>query len=347
MTDLLVRKEGRAGRITLNRPKALNALTYEMCLAIDAALIAWATDPDVALLIIDGAGEKAFCAGGDIAEMYATGRAGDYSYGRTFWADEYRMNARLHEFPKPVVSFLQGYTMGGGVGVGCHGSHRIVGDSSRIAMPECGIGLLPDVGGTLILAKAPGHLGEYLGCTGDRMDAADAIFAGFADHYIPEDTWEGLKASLVASGDVSQVLTAALPAPHARLQSWQTDIDAVFGNATLDDIHSAVPSHTTDAMSQAVRLMQRNSPLAMAAAIDVIRQVRAQPDIRTALGLEYRFTYRAMEHGDFIEGIRAAIIDRDKAPKWRHANWQSLPESDVQQMTQPLGADAWQFEKDS
>jgi enoyl-CoA hydratase len=137
--------------------------------------------------VIDAAGDKAFCAGGDIAEMYATGTAGDFDYGRRFWADEYRMNAKLFNFPKPVVTFLQGFTMGGGVGVGCHGSHRIVGDSSQIAMPECGIGLVPDVGGSLILARAPGRLGEYLGTTAARMGPGDAIHAGFADYYIPED----------------------------------------------------------------------------------------------------------------------------------------------------------------
>ena len=165
MSDISIRIDGRAGRITLNRPKALNALTYEMCMAIDAALIDWAGSDAIDLLILDANGDKAFCAGGDITEMYATGTAGDFDYGRKFWRDEYRMNARLFNFPKPVVSFLQGFTMGGGVGVGCHGSHRIVGESSKIAMPECGIGLIPDVGGSLILARAPGRLGEYVGMT--------------------------------------------------------------------------------------------------------------------------------------------------------------------------------------
>jgi hypothetical protein len=158
MSDVLIRTEGRAGRITLNRPKALNALTPAMCRAIDAALIAWRDDPAVALVLIDAEGERAFCAGGDIAEVYRTGIAGDYAMPRDFWRDEYRMNARIDEYPKPVVSFLQGFTMGGGVGLGCHASHRIVGESSRIAMPECTIGLAPDVGGSFILARANGAL---------------------------------------------------------------------------------------------------------------------------------------------------------------------------------------------
>ena len=169
MDDIWIRKEGRAGRITLSRSKALNALTYAMCRQIDAALIGWAGDPDVALVLIDAEGDRAFCAGGDIAEMYATGTAGDFDYGRRFWADEYRMNARLAEFPKPVASFLQGFTMGGGVGVGCHGSHRIVGESAQVAMPECGIGLVPDVGGSFILATAPGRLGDRLTATASEV----------------------------------------------------------------------------------------------------------------------------------------------------------------------------------
>src|SRR6056297_2638543 len=184
--EIHIRREGRAGRITLTRPKAMNALSYDMCLAIEDALDNWATDDSVDLLMIDAEGDRAFCAGGDIQKLYQTGRAGDFAYGRRFWRDEYRMNARLAEYPKPVVSLMQGFTMGGGVGVGCHDSHRVVGASTRIAMPECGIGLIPDVGGTRLLANAPGRLGEFIGLTGHRLGPGDAIVAGFADHYLPE-----------------------------------------------------------------------------------------------------------------------------------------------------------------
>ena len=155
MPDINIRLTGHAGRITLTRPKALNAMTYEMCLAIERALDDWRDDPAVALVVIDAEGDRAFCSGGDIAELYETGTKGDYAYGRRFWADEYRLNAKIFDYPKPVVSFLQGFVMGGGVGIGCHGSHRIVGETSQIAMPECGIGLVPDVGGSLMLALAP------------------------------------------------------------------------------------------------------------------------------------------------------------------------------------------------
>ena len=346
MSDISIRKVGHAGRITLTRPKALNALTYEMMMAIDAALGDWADDPELALVVIDAEGDRAFCSGGDIAEMYATGTKGDYAYGRRFWRDEYRMNARLFEFPKPVVSLMQGFTMGGGVGVGCHGSHRIVGESSKIAMPECTIGLIPDVGGSLILARAPGRLGEYLGVTGDRMDAADAIHAGFADYFVPEGKWPALIAELEATGDWEAVDRAAgAPAP-SRLAAIQADIDAVFGGETLGDMTRGLPEPLPDAIANAFKLMDRNSPLAMACAIEIIRRVRTRPKMRYALDQEYRFTYRSMEHGDFIEGIRAAIIDRDRNPKWRHDDWRTVPGGDILKMTLPLGAEALTFERE-
>ncbi len=353
MTDgILVRKEGRAGRITLDRPSALNALSYPMCMAIDAALKAWRDDDDVALLILDAAGDRAFCAGGDIAEMYASGLRGEFDYGRQFWRDEYRMNARMFEFPKPVVSFLHGFTMGGGVGVGCHGSHRIVDESSKIAMPETSIGLVPDVGGSLLLALAPGHLGEYLGLTATRMDAGDAIYAGFADYFVPNTGWEALKAELVATGDPFRVDAAALPAPASGLKDLQPLIDKHFGGNLLIDIgNSLTHLHGADAAEESfaadtLRAINRNSPLAMAVTVELIRRVRNRPEIRNALEQEYRYTSRSMEDGDFLEGIRAAIIDRDKSPKWRHADWKSVSGGDVLKMNLPMGRDRLTFEEE-
>lgn len=337
MTDIDIRIEGRAGRITLNRPSALNALTYEMCLAIDAALKAWLT-ADIDLLIIDAAGDKAFCAGGDIAEMYETGMAADFEYGRKFWRDEYRMNARLCEFPMPVVTFLQGFTMGGGVGVGCHASHRIVCENSQIAMPECSIGLVPDVGGTLLLSNAPGRMGEYLGTTATRMDPGDAIMAGFADYFIPRADWAALLNLLVETGDVGHIDQAAHPAPLSPLSEKQDWIDQHFAGASLGDIIRGI---SDDEMPKA---LMRNAPLAMSVAVQVIRRVRAVPTIRFALELEYRSTHRALPQGDFLEGIRAAIIDKDRRPKWAHAHPLDVTEADVFEMTKPLGSEALVWE---
>ncbi len=342
MSDVAIRRDGHAGRITLTRPKALNALSYEMCLEIDAALQAWAQDRAVSLVVIDAEGEKAFCAGGDIAEIYATGRAGDYSYARRFWRDEYRMNARIAEFPKPVVSFLQGFTMGGGVGLGCHASHRVVGDSSQIAMPECGIGLVPDVGGSLLLARAPGQLGAYLGLTGARMGPGDAIHAGFADLYRTEADWPQIKTALCETGDIAG-LTGA-PPPQAPLAAEAALIDAAFGQDRLAAVVDALEG-TDSAFAQRARAaVLRNSPLAMACALAMLRRLQATDTIRTALALEYRFTHRALGASDFLEGIRAAIIDRDRSPRWRHARVGDVTQAEVAAMLAALGAEELSFE---
>jgi 3-hydroxyisobutyrate dehydrogenase len=344
MSDLLIETRGAAGRITLNRPEALNALTHDMCLRIEGALDGWAKDDAVGVIVIDAAGDKAFCAGGDIAELYRTGKAGDFAYGRRFWADEYRLNALIFSYPKPVVSFLQGFTMGGGVGLGCHGSHRIVGTSSRIAMPECGIGLIPDVGGSLMLALAPGRIGEHLGTTGYRMDAADAILAGFADLFIPEADWPGLIAALEGGAAVELLREATQEPGPSRLAAMQGDIDRLFGGETLTDIRNALRHDGGSFAIGALRLMQRNAPLSMAATIEVIHRLRGPSlTLEKALGLEYRFTARAMEHGDFLEGTRAAIIDKDRTPAWQFAEGH-VPQIAVSRMLMPLGEDALKLE---
>ena len=336
MSDIEIRKEGRVGRITLNRPKALNALTYAMCLEVEKALDAWRDDDDVKMLLIDGAGEKAFCAGGDIAEMYETGKAGNYEYGRKFWRDEYRMNAKMFEFPKPVASLLQGFTMGGGVGVGCHGSHRVVCETSQIAMPECGIGLVPDVGGSHLLAHAPGRLGEYLGTTGARMGPADAIFAGFADYYVPRDKWAGLTAELVETGDWTRIDAAAETPPAGKLEAMLPEINRNFAGETLGDIQRALVHDDSDFAAETLKTLGRNAPLSMACTVEMIHRLRGSDSIRTALTMEYRFTHRSMEHADFIEGIRAAIIDKDRTPRWRHDSIEAVTSMEVSRMLMPL-----------
>jgi enoyl-CoA hydratase len=344
MTDGIdIRIEGRAGRITLTRPEALNALSYAMCQAIDRALIDWAMDDAVALLVIDAEGERAFCAGGDIAEMYATGTAGDHAYGRRFWADEYKMNARLFHFPKPVVSLMQGFTMGGGVGVGCHGSHRVVCETSQIAMPECGIGLIPDVGGTLLLSRAPGRLGEYLGTTGARMGPGDAIHAEFADYYIPRDGWSDLIATLCETGDWEVVDRAALPAPDSPLKAAQPVIDRVFAGETIRDILNLLTRSDSEVAQRALSLMERGSPLSVACTVELVHRARLRDTIENALEQEYRFTHRAMEKGDFLEGVRAAIIDKDRSPRWKHPGLDAVTPTEVAGMLLPLGAQGLKF----
>ncbi|QYK39806.1 MAG: enoyl-CoA hydratase/isomerase family protein [Paracoccaceae bacterium] len=346
MTDIIIRRDGRAGRITLNRPAALNALTDGMVRALDAALIDWLRDDAVDLIVIDAAGERAFCAGGDIAELYAQGRAGNFGHGQAFWRREYRMNARIAEYPKPVVSLMQGFTMGGGVGVGCHATHRIAGESSRIAMPECGIGLVPDVGGCFLLALAPGRMGEYLGTTGARMAAGDAIDAGFADWFVPEAGWPDLIAALCATGDATAIETVACPAPPGTLCADRAEIETHFAGETLGDIWRSLAASDSPFAVATRQALRRVSPLAAACTIEMLHRLGDAPTLRRALELEYRFTHRSQEHSDFLEGIRAAVIDKDRSPRWRHAGPDTVTGLEVARMLMPLGKDMMRFEED-
>lgn len=346
MADIDIRIAGRIGRITLNRPQALNAMSYPMCLEIEAALDAWRGDDAVAMILIDAAGARAFCAGGDIVKMYETGRAGVYAFGRKFWRDEYRMNAKMFNFPKPVASLMQGFTMGGGVGVGCHGSHRVVCESSQISMPECGIGLVPDVGGSLILARAPGRLGEYLGTTGARMGPADAIHAGFADYYIPQTRWAALTEALEQSGDHSLIECFADPAPEGTLATLRPEIDAHFAGETLGDILRALRHSDSAFSAKALTKLAKGSPLSMACTVEMLHRLRGVDTIQAALKQEYRFTHRALDQSDFLEGIRAAIIDKDKTPSWRHDNMEAVPAIEVSKMLMPLGEDELTLEEE-
>lgn len=332
MDDLSICTDRRAGRITLTRPQALNALSHDMANAIRAALDGWRDDPDVALVIIDAAGDKAFCAGGDIAAVYHGGRAGDHGIGQRFFADEYRMNATIRDYPKPIVAFMQGFVMGGGVGIGGHASHRIVGDTTQVSMPESGIGLIPDVGGTWLLARAPGRIGEYLGLTGARMGAGDAIHAGFADLYLPESDWDAAKDRLAATGDTATLTgRAAPPAPLA-----DRDLSA-FGGRTVADITAALNAAGDHA---ALKAIARNSPLSMAATLAMVRAARGDGRMQDSLSREYRFTHRATAQSDFIEGVRAQIIDKDRAPAWAAASDQAK----IDTMLADLGASelAWE-----
>ena len=340
--DVAIRREGRAGRITLDRPEALNALTWEMCLAIDAALADWANDDAVALVILDGAGERAFCAGGDIAEMHSRGMAGDHDYGRRFWADEYRMNARIAHYPKPVVALLHGFTMGGGVGLGCHASHRVVGDTSRVAMPECAIGLVPDVGGTRLLARAPGRLGAFLGTTGHRMGPGDAIRAGFADNYLPEAP-DALVSALCRDGRAEAVEEAAARPPDAPLLAWASEIDRLFAAGDAAGVAAAIAAGDGPAAEAARTAFAAGCPLSIACTLEILARLGPEPSLEQALTQEARFTFRASRDGDFLEGIRAAIIDRDRTPRWRHEAPETVPRADVERMLAPLGPDAPDF----
>ncbi|MDJ1016850.1 MAG: enoyl-CoA hydratase/isomerase family protein [Paracoccaceae bacterium] len=345
MSDILIRKIGRAGRITLNRPKALNALTAEMVKAIAEILPAWADDDSVDLIVMDAAGDRAFCSGGDIADIYAALVEGDPHVARDFWRLEYPVNAALAHFPKPVVTFLKGFTMGGGVGVGCHASHRIVCEESQIAMPECGIGLIPDVGGSLLLARAPGRLGEYLGATGTRMGSGDAIHAGFADHYVPHDYWTALIETLESTGDPAAITAASKAPPESLLAVQATDIDRHFEAQTIGGILKSLEITDSEWAARTLKTLHRNAPLSMAATLELVRRARADNRIDAALMNEFRFAYRIAAQSDFREGIRAAIIDRDKSPRWQHPAPDAALPAEVKAMLEPLGPEELMLEE--
>ena len=347
MSDIHCRREGKIGRITLQRPRALNALTYAMIAEIERSVDSWRRDREVNFVMIDGVGDRAFCAGGDIQDMYDTATQGDFEYGRRFWRDEYRLNAKIFGFPKPWVAFMQGFTMGGGVGVSCHGSHRVVCENSVVAMPECGIGLVPDVGGSLLLARAPGRIGEYLGTTGTRMGPADSIYAGFADYFAPNECWEEIKAELVETGDVSILDNrCSTSAPGGVLPERQGIVDRHFGGETIADILRSMAASPDEFTTETRKALFRNCPLSVACCIEIIHRVRGSDTIARALKEEFRFTSRSAEHGDFVEGIRAAVIDRDRKPRWRHSDIDAVSDLDVVRMLMPLGDSDLRIEKE-
>ena len=331
--DIFIRKSGYIGHITLNRPDVLNSLTYSMILSIEKALIEWETDENVALIIIDGKGDRAFCAGGDIQILYENGFKKNFAYGKKFWADEYRLNERIANYKKPFVAFMQGFTMGGGVGISCHGSHRIVGETSNIAMPECSIGLVPDVGGSFLLAKLPGNMGIFLGATGKRMKASDAIYCGFADYFIPETKWKDLKKKLIETGNIDWIKKFHERSEISVIENSFSQISEAMVDISSKNIESRLNHPFFEKDLSALRF---NSPISVAYTIIMLKMEKVQNNISDALDAEYSFTARSQEFGDFQEGIRAAVIDKDRNPSWKHKSLADVSEEDLQPFFQTI-----------
>lgn len=338
MADVDIRVEGRVGRITLNRPDALNALNELMMRMIDSNLRRWAEGDTVLMVVIDAVGDRSFCAGGDIAALYRRTKGGDLAFSRNFWRDEYRMNARIKNYPKPYIALMDGITMGGGVGLSAHGSHRIVTERSMIAMPECAIGLIPDVGGTYLLSRAPGRLGEFLGLTGTRMGPADAILAGFADFFVTAARIPDLIEALVEEADPRVIEQFAETPPLGELEAKRAAIDEVFVEEDLAKIVDRIGSTADSAWHEKVtQSLGKGSPVALHCSLRMIREARAMETLEEALAAEYRYTWRSLEQGDFMEGIRAAVIDKDREPRWAKPSLGTVAEADVQAMLESLG----------
>jgi enoyl-CoA hydratase len=336
--EVIIRREGRAGRITMNRPEALNALTYAMVGEIGKALRAWAEDAEVQLVILDGAGERGLCAGGDVRAMYDSAAQGS-AFARRFWAEEYRLNALIGRYPKPLVAFMDGIVMGGGIGLSGHASHRLVTERSQLAMPETGIGLIPDVGGTWLLAHAPGETGIYLGLVGERMRGGGTIFARFADTLVPSARLPDLAAALthVDAGGVDPIIQrfAAAP-PPSDLAAHAGKVDRAFGFDSVEAIRNALAAMSGEWAQKTLDELDRRSPLSLKLTLEAIRNARTLPSLEAALNVEYRLSTRLFEHGEFIEGVRALLIDKDKRPKWNPLRLEEVSPEMVEAFFAPL-----------
>jgi enoyl-CoA hydratase len=320
--DLIVRREGSAGIIRLNRPKALNAVTLEMSLGIDAALDRFERDPAIALVLLEGAGERGLCAGGDIRGLYESSRTGG-DLGKIFWRQEYIMNARIAKFPKPYVAFMDGLVMGGGVGLSAHARHRVVTEKTKLAMPEVGLGFFPDVGGTWLLSRSPGEIGTYFGLTGQTMNGPDAVYARFADAVVPSSKLSALREVLTkirlgtASGEVQTLIdgyaTGETAGPVAAMQAR---IDGWFGHDRMEDIFAALQRDGSELAQSTLKTLNEKSPRGMVVSLKLLRLGRRSPSLEACLMREYRAALEVFRSDDFREGVRAAVIDKDRNPRW-------------------------------
>ena len=335
MTNLIIAKQGAAGRATLNRPKALNAITHQMLLELETAMNTWAKDDTIKIAMIDATGDRAFCAGGDIVDLYAEGIKGSDEMARRFWRDEYRINAAIESYPKPYIAFMDGIVMGGGVGISAHGSHRIVTERTMFAMPECAIGIIPDVGGSLLLARMPGHCGEYAGLTGARLSGADCIYAGLADIYVESYKLDALKTALCDTGDPETIRQFASTPPTSDLELNMNEINRLFNAATVTEIQTTLHNATSDFAKSAAKGLSRGAPLGVISALKIIRTAREDNDMALALRNEYRFVTNAVASGEFIEGVRAAVIDKDRNPAWKYPTLESVPPILIGALDQP------------
>ena len=319
MTEILARVEGTLGRITLNRPRALNALTHQMVRSIAAALTQWATDDAVHAILLDGAGDRGLCAGGDIRSLYDAAIARDMSVPAAFFRDEYRLNAQIAHYPKPYVALMDGIVMGGGVGLASHGSFRVVTERTRLAMPETGIGFMPDVGGTWLLAHAPDNLGLHAALTAAPMDAARAIACGMADFQVPSSSLPVLATELAKCRTSSEIRAcigshAATPSPDgAGAPAW---CRTCYAHDSVEQIVQALAQHDEPDAREAAATISRKSPLSLKIALRAIREAPSLGSLDACLEREYRLAMFFMATRDFREGVRAAIVDKDRNPSW-------------------------------
>lgn len=334
MAEVLFERRGRLGVVTLNRPKAVNALTARMAEAMLEQLTAWSTDDGVATVLVQGAGERGLCAGGDIVVIYEDIPDGG---NRTadFWRTEYRLNALIAGYPKPYVAFMDGLVLGGGVGISAHGSHRVVTERTRTGMPETTIGFVPDVGGTLLLSRAPGEAGTHAALTGAHLSGADALFLGLADYFVPSADLPTLAAALESESAEAAAVRFAAPTPASQLEAQREWIDAAYASVEAEEILRRLDARGGEAAA-AAETIRAKSPTAVKVALESLRRVRGLA-LEEALDQEYRVGLRCLAGPDFREGIRAQVVDKDRNPQWKPAGLADVSAADVEQYFAPLG----------
>jgi enoyl-CoA hydratase len=325
--DVLVNVRQGVGLITLNRPKAINSLTHSMVAAISPVLTDWADNEDVHTVVVDGAGERGLCAGGDIVAIYHSAKA-DGAEARQFWYDEYLLNAQIAGLAKPYVALMDGIVMGGGVGVAAHGSVRVVTDTTKMAMPEVGIGFIPDVGGTFILSRAPGLLGLHAALTGTTFGAGDAIAMDFADHFVPNDAIGTFKEAVIADGVDAALAAHAAEPPASQFLAQREWIDRCYAADTAADIVAALRGD--DAGTEAADLIETRSPVSVSVALEAVRRATKLDTLEDVLRQEYRTSCGSLRSHDLVEGIRAQVIDKDRKPKWSPASLTAVTTADVE-----------------
>mgnify|MGYP003836306135 CR=1 FL=1 len=341
--EIAFRRRGGLAEVEMTRPKALNALTLAMIEAFDPKLRGWADDPQIHAVAIKGTGEKAFCAGGDVRAVWEAGKAGG-DLTRTFFWEEYSLNRLIHAFPKPYVALIDGITMGGGVGLSVHGSHRVAGDRTMVAMPETAIGFFPDVGATWVLPRLEGELGTYMALTGARLKAADALYAGFATHYVggerKDEVADALAAADLSAGNaaVDRVLADfAGDTGEAPLQAHREAIDRCFGQDSVEDIFRALEREGSDWAQETLETLHGRSPTSMKLGLAALRR-GAELDFDACMTMEYRLSQFCMADHEFYEGIRAVLVDKDHAPQWQPATLAEVDDVRIARAFEPLGA---------
>ncbi|MEI6252002.1 MAG: enoyl-CoA hydratase/isomerase family protein [Mycobacteriaceae bacterium] len=326
--EVLVRVERGVGFLTLNRPKAINSLNQAMVTAMDATLAAWEQNDDIRAVVVAGAGERGLCAGGDVVFLYHSAKADGFG-ARRFWFDEYRLNARIGSYPKPYVALMDGIVMGGGVGISAHGSVRVVTEHSKIAMPEVGIGFIPDVGGTYLLSRAPGQLGLHAALTGAPISGADAIALGFADHYVPQNDLEPFTAMVEADGPEAAVTAYAQDPPSSHLAAQRDWIDHCYAGDSVAAIVARLRDHDEGQANDAANLIATRSPIALAVTLAAVRRAATLNTLEEVLVQEYRVSCASLRSHDFVEGIRAQLVDKDRNPQWSPSSISAVTDDDI------------------